>query len=169
MLVLPEIISFHAYEGNWERYLQAIYNHFCKDFIHSKPLVPNRRVGLKKMPIEKGKEATFWHFVSTGETENDREICFRRCERITWIRPIIENYHASNVRWWVEFKSVKSGNKRRICITLHDFSYLVVLDDREEFILPWTAYPIEKEHQRQKLDRRWKEASISSRTGEILF
>lgn len=169
MLVLPEVISLNVYGGDWNKYLQAIYNQFCRDFIHSKPRLPKREVRLKKHPLEKGKEATFWHFVSTGETESEREICIRRCERISWIRPLIENYNASNVYWWVELRSGESGNKRRICITLQDFSYLVILDDRGEFILPWTAYPIEREHQRRKLDKRWKESSISSGKGEILF
>ena len=109
MLALPALIPLNAFGGDWERYLKAIYDQFCKDFIHSKPFVPNRRVGLKKHPLEKGKEATFWHFVSTGETEIEREICIRRCERIAWIRPMIEYYDAPNIHWWIEFKSVKSA------------------------------------------------------------
>ncbi|MGR6756525.1 hypothetical protein ACU6QO_01760, partial [Aeromonas veronii] len=34
--------------------------------------------------------------------------------------------------------------------------YLVVLDDRGEYILPWTAFFIEHEHERRKYNKRWK-------------
>ncbi len=41
-----------------------------------------------------------------------------------------------------------------------DFSYVVVLADRGEYVLLWTAYCVEQEHRRQKLRREY-EAFIS--------
>ena len=46
----------------------------------------------------------------------------------------------------------------KFLLTLPDFSYLFVVDDREEFVLPWTAYPVEHEHSRRKLRMRFEQA-----------
>lgn len=43
------------------------------------------------------------------------------------------------------------GRSKRWLIALQDFRYLVVLDDRGTFLLPWTAYPVEFTHSRNKL------------------
>lgn len=53
------------------------------------------------------------------------------------------------------------GKEERIVIALEDFSYVVVLADRRDYILLWTAYCVEREHTRRKLKNEfvtyWKE------------
>lgn len=41
-------------------------------------------------------------------------------------------------------------------IALGDFSYVVVLADRGDYVLLWTAYCVEMEHRRQKLRREYE-------------
>ena len=36
---LPELELFSDYGGDWEQYLDAIYQIFCQDFVDSKPLL----------------------------------------------------------------------------------------------------------------------------------
>lgn len=145
---LPPLMLFDDYDGNWDRYLTAIYAVFKKDFVDSKPGFPGKRFALKRYPIQDGKEATFWHMTSEGTVEENRRPDFRKCERIRWPRPIIESLLMSGrvVSW-------KNKRKRdvRILIALPDFSYLVVLSDRKEYVLLWTAYPVERDHLRRKL------------------
>ena len=38
--------------------------------------------------------------------------------------------------------------------------FLVVLDDRGDYILPWTAFFIEREHQREKYNKRWERYKV---------
>ena len=87
-----------------------------------------------------------------GSTEDERTPDFRRCERIRWPAPIIEHSLAPELKVWAEPK----GKNQRIHIWFESESYLVVLDDRGEYILPWTAFYIEHEHQRKKYIKRWK-------------
>ena len=47
---------------------------------------------------------------------------------------------SGQVRVW---KNVR-GRNERIVIALDDFSYIVVLEDRKEYVMLWTAYPIEQ-------------------------
>ena len=90
--------------------------------------------------------------ISTGDVEEEREPDLRRCERIRWPKPIIENDSDPELKVWAEPR----GKLQRIHIWFEAEGYLVVLDDRGEYILPWTAFFIEHEHERRKYNKRWK-------------
>lgn len=149
---LPELENFSDYRGDWDQYLSAIYEIFVADFIDNKPFFRNRRLGLKRYPISQGKEATFWHFTSEGDAEEDRTPDLRRCERIRWPKPTIENSDDQRLKIWAEPK----GSNLRIHIWFEDEGYLVVLEDRKTYILPWTAFYVERDHQRKKYNKRWE-------------
>lgn len=93
--------------------------------------------------------------ISEGNDEAERLPDFRRCERIRWPRPIIENVADAELKVWRE----PNGSGHRVLIWFAEAEYLVVLDERKDYILPWTAYPVEREHQQRKLDRRWERHS----------
>lgn len=149
---LPDLILMTAFGGNWERFFSAVYAAFEQDFVLNKPVFRGKRLGLKRHPEYDGKSATFWHMISTGEVEEEREPDLRRCERIRWPRPIIENDSAPELKVWAEPR----GKQQRIHIWFEAEGYLVVLDDRGDYILPWTAFFIEHEHQRRKYTKRWE-------------
>jgi hypothetical protein len=153
---LPSLILFSDFNGNWDRYLEAIYACFNQDFIDSPPIFHGRRLGLKRHPMTHGKEATFWHMTSEGTDEESRIPDIRRCERIRWPKPVIEYVDDPKVKYWVSVKR----NEDRIHIWLEDEDYVVVLADRRGFLLPWTAFLITREHTRSKLrkeyDAYWK-------------
>ncbi|RJO59889.1 hypothetical protein C4544_07530 [candidate division WS5 bacterium] len=150
---LPEIEPFEKYGGDWDKYLDALHTFFKNDFIDSKPCFRGRRLGLKKHPLEKGKEATFWHLISEGKVEKERTPDLRRCERIRWPRPVIENDIDPAVKVWEN----KRKTETRILLWLEQEEYLVVLADRKEYILPWTAYMVTKDHQKIKLEREYQQ------------
>ncbi|WP_319586517.1 hypothetical protein [uncultured Desulfobulbus sp.] len=150
---LPPLVLFSDYGGNWEAYLEALYTWFKWDFIDSKPVFQGKRLGLKRYPLSQGKEATFWHMTSEGSDEENRTPDFRRCERIRWPKPVIENDTDPAVKVWRN----QRGRENRICLWLVQENYLVVLTDRGEYILPWTAYLVEKPHQQRKLEREYAE------------
>lgn len=148
---LPELVLLEDYGGNWEAYLNRIYQIFKNDFVDSKPIYPGKRMSLKRHPLTKGKEATFWHFIQAGPNEDDRIPDLRRCERIPWPRPIIEGFQSDKVCAW----KTRRNTHRRIVIALKDFSYVVVLEEREDYVLPWTAYYVEQRHRRAKLEKEF--------------
>lgn len=156
-LNLPELVLLKDDHGDWNAYLARLYACFTGDFVVSKPHWPGKRVGLKRFPVEQNKEATFWHFISEGETEADRKVDLRRCERIRWPKPVMEAFpntkpdDQSPILWW---KSKRRTNERYV-LALPDFSYVVVVDDRGDYVLPWTAYTVEKDHRREKLRREY--------------
>lgn len=149
---LPPLVLFSDYEGNWERYLDAIYNYFKQDFIDNRPSFRGRRLSLKKHPLEKGKEATFWHFIQEGPNEDDRIPDIRRCERIRWPKPVIENSDKPVIKVWKN----KRKTDKRILLWLEGQEYLVVLAERKGYFLPWTAYLVTADHRKRKLQKEYE-------------
>ena len=107
---------------------------------------------MKRYPISGGKEATFWHLISEGKEEENRIPDMRRCERIRWPRPMIESLETNQVRLWRN----RRGNSQRIVIAIKDFSYVVILDERKDFVLLWAAYYVERPHSRRKLEKEYE-------------
>jgi hypothetical protein len=140
--------------GDWELYLRRQYEQFRADFIDSQPNVFHpKRWAIKRHPVSQGKEATFWHVTSTGTTEDERIPEMRRMERLGWIRPMIDAIKRPEaVCSWVE---VRNGDLRPN-IALPDFSYIVVLSERNDYVMLWTAYFVEFAHQRERLKKKWQ-------------
>jgi len=149
---LPSLMYLRDYDGDWNRYLDAIYACFKQDFIDSKPVFQGRKLGLKRYPLSHGKEATFWHMISEGKNEDDRLPDFRRCERIRWPKPVIEHSTDTGVKYWVSVKN----RENRIHIWLEAEDYIVVLAERNGFLLPWTAFTVNREHTRRKLMKEYE-------------
>ena len=89
--------------------------------------------------------------ISEGADEAERIPDFRRCERIAWPRPLIEHEGEPEVLVWCE---PRGSNDDRIHIYLPDERYLVVLADRGNYILPWTAFCIDRNSQHEKYLKR---------------
>lgn len=150
---LPPLILLNHYGGDWEAYCEAIYDHFCKDFLGSNPPVfRGMPVRLKRHPVEQDKEATFWHFISEGAVETDRTIDFRRCERICWPRAFIDNVNDPALKVWDQ----EIRGEVRTHIWCEEHGYLLVIANRSGFVLPWTAYSVTRDHERRKLEKRWE-------------
>ncbi len=146
-LQLPEIITLEEFGGNIITYLEVIYSIFYRDFVTSRPTFEGRRLGLKKYPLIEGKEYTFYHFTHDGDIETERLPNLRRLERIPFPRPMIDQSKHPDLKVWRN----KRGTKERILIFFEVENYLVVLEDRGEYILPWTAYLVEFGNKRNRL------------------
>ncbi|MFC5571124.1 hypothetical protein ACFPN1_13745 [Lysobacter yangpyeongensis] len=160
---LPDLLLLEDSQGNWNAYLERLHACFKADFVDSKPTWPGKRVGLKHHPAYDGKSATFWHLISEGDEESERMPDMRRCERIGWPRPMIDEFDEAapgttscRVVWWVEERE----REQRYLLALDDFSYVVVVADRGSYVLPWTAFCCEYAHQRDKrrkaFERYWE-------------
>lgn len=166
---LPPLVLLSDSGGNWPAYEEILYAAFKADFIDSVPAWPGKRVGLKRHPFHRDKEATFWHFVSEGKTEADREPDMRRCEVIRWPRATMNEFPnrppsaQDRIVWW---RNERQGAER-ILLALPDFSYLMILADRGDYILPWTQYLVEYANRREKYRKEFEAywADQASRKG----
>ena len=154
---LPPLVLLEDFGGDWNRFLETIYDYFKKDFIDSRPLFRGTRLALKRHPVSQGKEATFWHLTSGGQDEATRTPDLRRCERIRWPRPIIEQADAKGLKVWVSIRNKED----RIHIWLEAEDYVVVLAKRKDYLLPWTAFLVTYDHTRRRLRKEFEEYSRS--------
>lgn len=149
---LPDLEMLGTYGGNWTSYEEALYQVFLNDFVHHATYFRGVRVGTKRHPEFKSKSATFWHITSEGDVENERTPDLRRCERIRWPRPLIENCDEPEVKVWREMRN----NEPRIHLWLEEMDYLLVLAVRNGYCVLWTAFTIDQPHQRRKYQKRYE-------------
>ena len=149
---LPTLVLFEDYGGNWEDYLDALFEFFKNDFIYTRPTYNGKPLRLKRYPMTDGKEATFWHIISSGNIEADRTTDLRRCERIRWPRPIIERSADPLIKVWKN----RRNSKIRVCLWLESCEYLAILDARADYHIFWTAYPVTENHRKRKLQNEFE-------------
>ena len=158
-LILPNLVFLEDFGGDFSVYDKAVYEVFKRDFIISRPTFNGIKLRLKKHPYIDGKEYTYYHFTHSGNVESDRLPDFRRMERIPYPRPIIDNSEHKDLRVWRN----KRGSNDRILILNEIKQYIVILEDRGEYILPWTAYYIDYPNQLKRMIKEY-ESYIKTKT-----
>jgi hypothetical protein len=58
---LPGLVRLNDCDGNWDRFIDAVFSEFYHDFIETQPRFRGKRVSCRRDPTYKGKEAGFWH------------------------------------------------------------------------------------------------------------
>jgi hypothetical protein len=162
---LHEIISISEFEGNWDSYLETVYDKFKYDLVTRGAVYCNTLVRLtNEGKYDSGKLILFWHIIQKEGKKGIREPDFARMERIPWIKPVIENSKSSNILVWRE----KRKHEIREHILLDngsDTNYLVVILVREKknytdyFLV--TAFPPNKRYL-NNLHERYKKANPGS-------
>lgn len=153
---LPDLVVLDGFANDWPSCCQRLYGEFHRDFIASQPEFRGKRVGVSRSRILEGREAAFHHCVTEGdELEERRGPDYRRCQRLRWIRKLIEAVGTDRVRWWRE----KQGSRRRAYVALPDFSYVVVLEELKSHCVLVTAFPVDRDHSRRNNARRHEEAA----------
>lgn len=148
---VDEPLLLETCNGDWATYLERVYEVFTNH--HQRPTyrIEGKPFRLKAHPITDGKEATFWHLISQGDVEAERIVDPKRCARLCWIRPMIEAVGTNRVKSWIQNRD----GKLSYIICLPDFSFTIVIRDRGEYVLLWTAYCVEEQPRRQKLEKEY--------------
>lgn len=150
---LPALIKLEDFGGDWDRYINEVFAIFYKDFIESQPVFDSLKIKITKHPMKRGKERGFWHCVQEGPIEDNRTPDLRRCERIAWIRAIIEKANSFGIKKWPR----KTGRHFRFSLWFEEAEYLVVLEKRPNCWLLWTAYQTNWEKTKRRLQKEYEE------------
>lgn len=152
---VPEIIALDSYDGNYQAYEEAVYEAYKRTFEDHTFFINGIRIAHKKHPLYKDKSGTFWHIISSGKEEETRQPELRRYERIEWPAYIL-SYCLNNCENILLWKNTRKKSDR-ILIWCKSIDYLVVLADRKDYILFWTAYPVTHSHTKKKLQKEYDE------------
>ncbi|MBU6266302.1 MAG: hypothetical protein KGN34_02095 [Sphingomonadales bacterium] len=141
---MPELLQF---EGDWPAYEARLYAIFLGEIAQGGLTFRGDRVSCRRLPETQGKWAAFWHLVQQGEVEEDRLPDLRRCERLRWVKYVIEAWNTDkNIQWW--------ENKRRSetnVLLWYGEVYLVILAKRDGYWLLRSAYETNQGHRLRSL------------------
>jgi len=156
---LPDLITMNDFGGDWQDYDNFLYEVFRGDFIKNNVFFRGKIVRVRHSPEINDKIQGYFHVTSENSSKsndpNDRIPDLRRCERISWIRKLIENHGCkkgccSLPKTWVE----DYKGKDRWHILLENYKFLVVLEERERYFLLITSFYLESDSQiRKKLEK----------------
>lgn len=147
---LPDIIPFSDFDSDLDKYLDHLYKIFEKDFVNSKPTYQNKPVYYDSR-IFNNYPMCFWHIITEDKTNDYSRIevenlSLLRCERMPWIRPVIENCAKDEVSVWQN----KRGKKKNTIFFLEEHDYVVVLNEKNRFYLV-TAYHVHYTNRKRQL------------------
>lgn len=104
-----------------------------------------KRVVCKRFPEYEGRDEAFNHLTTVNSHDNndsnDRELDLRRCERLKWIKPGMMGNHQGK-DCFLEYRKIVRGKNRIHLLNKYD-RYMIVLEDRGDYVLLVTAYYIQ--------------------------
>ncbi len=143
----PDLLQFNDFNGNWDAYEDELYRIFVDEIARCGLKFRGKNVACRRSPETAGRWASFWHLVQEGHAEDDRTPDLRRCERLRWIRWVIQNAgsHPEIDEW--------RNNRKNVTNTLlwYREEYLVVLAQRQDRWLLKTAYCTDQRRRIQQL------------------
>lgn len=153
---LPDMLDLTNWDNNT---FNLLYNIFSNDFINKTVRHKNNIILIDRNIID-GKEATFWHITTREDKKNnDRFPDHRRCERLPWLKHILENNHSDILSW--EYKEADGIIKTYVWLKDHD--YVAILKNTKHGLILITAYWVEygntKRKLMQKYNSRYKKAN----------
>jgi len=147
---LPETIRF---SGDWNAFVTLAYRVFKEGFLDSSPRFHGQRVNVnlsKKdgSPMEEG----FWHLITREDKKLKQRLPdFPRAERITWVRPIIENFSSVGMDCW---KYLEGNGQIRYYLYAKADDYLVILEEKHKSFFLVTGFYVDSEWKRKELESK---------------
>lgn len=163
---LPNMIKVNPWSD--QKTYDELYRVFCRD-IRNYDL---RYFGNKVRffyGLEDGKEKIFWHLTSrqqdkiprrkmkfhkTNQDKPERLPDLRRCERLNWIKPIIEHPTDGEVLSW----DYEEGNSNiRTYVWIKNFDFVVIMKkmpNGKRMLI--TSFYVDKEYKRNDFERKYE-------------
>ncbi len=153
-LQMPPLVSFANCDGDEDKIIQTAYEVFYQELLVALPKWRGQYVRILLQPTWRNKyEEGFKHCITAGDS-NARELDMLRCERIRWIRAIIEADGHPSIDY---FEVFTKGELRKHL--WYNEEFLVVLAKRgayHQFVTTFvTNWPRSKEEKRKQRDE-WR-------------
>lgn len=150
---LPKLMLLSDYDGDFEKYNNAVYNRFKMDFIEDRPFYNSKRVVVIELPLIDGKEYGYYHLTHSGKIETERIPNPRRMERIGYPKPIISNSKNDAILVWENDRN----RKQNVLLYHKKEKYLVILTKRTKHFFLITAYIVDNPNNERRLLKEYKD------------
>ena len=151
---LPEwigsLITLADCDGDSEKYIAKLFEIFKKDFMDSRPSFKGKPVLFDKK-LDGDKPNTFVHITTEKDpATKQRILSMRRCERIGWIKPIIEHANDPAILVWQKEQVTSERTATRVYLFLEKEDFLVIIQEIKwgHFII--TAIYVDNPNQKRK-------------------
>lgn len=135
-MAAPPLLLLSAYGGVWAAYEDALAHVFETQIGCRGVSFRGKWVNQRRGPVTRGRSAAFWHLIQEGPIEDEREPNLRRCERLPWVRYIIDS--AGSDPDIDEWENVR-GPERNVLLWYKE-EYIVILSERPKYFVLKTAY-----------------------------
>ena len=142
---LPKIITLEEFDGDYEKDLNHLHEIFLNNFAQTKLKIDNKPIYYDDRVIDSsGKCECFIHITTCADdVTKDRNFDPRRCERLVWVKPTIENRTDEvSVKIW----EVRKKGKNKLNILIESERYHVVLTKYKKSYVLNTAYYVDQNH-----------------------
>lgn len=138
---LPSRLEWSMFRGDAKLYKEALYFVFQRDFLSGNLQFKGKNVDIIHEKFFEGKERSFWHIISEGNEDVDRDLNTERCASLPWAKPLIEDdSNCEKYRIWVKLHDKSKRNRYYIWCT--EVNYMVILEDRDTHFKLITAYNV---------------------------
>ncbi len=133
-----------------EKYVEYVFSFFKRDFIDSTPMFKGKRVGFDKND-DGGRPVGFTHITTEEDrASKKRELSMRRCERIGWIKAIIEHSDDPAILLWEKEHFASKRITNRFYLFLECDNFVVILEEKKKGYFMITAIFVDNPSQREK-------------------
>lgn len=147
---LEPLARLEDFNGDAEAYIAHLFSIFERDFISSTPTFRGKRV-LHDKKDDSGKPQAFTHITTEENRQTkERELCLRRCERIAWIKAVLENADDPKVLVWEKEQKTSRRRAVRTLLFLEDEDFLVILQEIKWGHYLITAIYVDNPNQKRK-------------------
>ena len=166
---LPEMAPVNPWTADTYEMLYVI---FCRDIRDSGLRYAGKEVWIFKN-MEDGKETIFWHLTSRKKKEEriprrkrkfftnahnnlepERLPDLRRCERLPWVKPLIEHFGDPEVLAW----DYEEGDRTiKTYVWMREFNFVVIMkkfpDGKRRLI---TSFYVDSKYKKQDFQRKYE-------------
>lgn len=144
-------MSLEDFDGDASKYIEHLLSIFEKDFIKSNIVFRKEKVFYDKKEVD-NKPGAFVHITTeTDRKTGERILSLRRCERLPWVKLMIENEEKPDVLVWSKDQKTKKRWVTRVSLFLEEQTFLVVLEKTKSGYFLITAIYIDNPNQKKKL------------------
>jgi len=151
---LPPLINL---DGSYEEIIERLYEVFRRDFIENRA----RHLGWDVRYIgsiyefSQSKVEGFWHVITREDaTRSNRLIDYRRAERLSWAKPLMENPYRKGIKFFFYDEGIPRKGIRHY-IWFEKGNYVVVLRKRRDDYFWITAFYVD-DWKREDLQKRFE-------------
>lgn len=148
--------------------IDFLYSIFHRDFVAQRTnLAGSIWIDPESHRLDDGKEQSFWHLTTrsnevpsrvNGRTVmvKERLTDYRRCERLEWVKLIVDNHTSSNVHCFYHRESnVKKSIRLYLWAHQHDFVVILQKLGKSRSVLV-TSFYVDHQGKREEYARRHK-------------